>query len=279
MEGGTRRSLTWLRPRRSRLCRVQLPALPPPPTRAAQPISARRRRRRWPMNRVNASPPSATGRQSTPFSSTASLSRDPARSAARGGTQRPAPNEKSQRVPLLPIRGRSTFPLRKGWAPTGGGGGRENNRGGITGAGGAPSSDRPVTRPPSPPPSPGPPLLRPRGTGRGGARGRAAARGGGRGPGGRGTPAPPPKQPPGGTCPTPSSRAGSSRPTRAVVWAGIGGARAPARQRRLPPPPRAVSWPGRGGAGLPAQGWGTSEPRCGRPSQRACRSLWMVRRS
>lgn len=73
-----------------------LPPLPraaprpaPPETRAAQPISARRRRHRRPMNRANASPPSTTGRRDTPFSSPASLSRDPARRAARG--RDPAP--------------------------------------------------------------------------------------------------------------------------------------------------------------------------------------------
>lgn len=265
MEGGTRRSLTWLRPRRSRLCRVQLPALPPPPTRAAQPISARRRRRRWPMNRVNASPPSATGRQSTPFSSTASLSRDPARSAARGGTQRPAPNEKSQRVPLLPIRGRSTFPLRKGWAPTGGGGGRENNRGGITRAGGAPSSDRPVTRPPSPPPPP---------ARRSCARGEPAAVGpvGGRRPegeagglGAEGPPHPLPNSPPGVRVPhRPPAQAAAARPG---PWCGLASGEPgplPGSAASLPRPERC---PGQGGGAL------DSRHRVGAPRSRGVAGL------
>lgn len=39
-------------------------------------------------------------------------SRDPARPAARGGTRRAAPNEKSQRVPLQPIGGRADPRLR-----------------------------------------------------------------------------------------------------------------------------------------------------------------------
>lgn len=100
---------------------------------------------------------------------------------ARGGTGRSAPNEKSQRVQLQPIRGRAALPLRKRRAVTGAPWGGENNRGGITGKGERSHVIGAVTGHPRPPP------LRLRGAGTGnrpvGPReGRAGIWGKGRSP-------------------------------------------------------------------------------------------------
>lgn len=108
-----------LRPRRSRLCRVQLPPGPPRwPARPDQSAlgTAGATDQSAERTRPRPAPPAARPR---PPTLPPGLSRD----TRGGGAQRPTTNEKSQRVPPQPIGGRTVPSLREAGQAGGGRGG------------------------------------------------------------------------------------------------------------------------------------------------------------